>query len=93
MKVKINLQKNSAKMSLKSVKYSLNVVKSENSEIFSDLAKAKLKRLKMKFNDLESKFLSVDGDNAGHHVFLRYSTSKYFQNTNTSKKRVKEFIK
>ena len=79
MKVKINLQKNSAKMSLKSVKYSLNVVKSENSEIFSDLAKAKLKRLKMKFNDLESKFLSVDGDNAGHHVFLKYSTSNTFK--------------
>ena len=79
MKVKINLQTNSAKMSLKSVKYSLNVVKSENSEIFSDLAKAKLKRLKMKFNDLESKFLSVDGDNAGHHVFLKYSTSNTFK--------------
>ena len=79
MKVKINLQTNSAKMSLKSVKYSLNVVKSENSEIFSDLAKAKLKRLKMKFNDLESKFLSVDGDNAGHHVFLKHSTSNTFK--------------
>ena len=79
MKVKINLQTNSAKMSLKSVKYSLNVLKSENSEIFSDLAKAKLKRLKMKFNDLESKFLSVDGDNAGHHVFLKYSTSNTFK--------------
>lgn len=79
MKVKINLQTNSAKMSLKSVKYSLNVIKSENSEIFSDLAKAKLKRLKMKFNDLESKFLSVDGDNAGHHVFLKHSTSNTFK--------------
>lgn len=79
MKVKINLQTNSAKMSLKSVKYSLNVVKSENSEIFSDLAKAKLKRLKMKFNDLESKFLSVDGDNAGHHVFLKHSTRSAFK--------------
>ena len=79
MKVKINLQTNSAKMSLKSVKYSLNVLKSENSEFFSDLAKAKLKRLKMKFNDLESKFLSVDGDNAGHHVFLKHSTSNTFK--------------
>ena len=66
-------------MSLKSVKYSLNVLKSENSEFFSDLAKAKLKRLKMKFNDLESKFLSVDGDNAGHHVFLKHSTSNTFK--------------
>ena len=79
MKVKINLQKSSAKMSLKSAKYYLNVIKNDNSELFSDMAKAKLKRLSMKFNDLETKFLSVDGDNASHHVFIKYSPKSTFK--------------
>ena len=79
MKVKINLQKKSDKMSLKSAKHYLNVIKNDKSELFSDIAKAKLKRLNMKFNDLETKFLSVDGDNAGHHVFIKYSSKSTFK--------------
>src|SRR6056300_1087621 len=66
-------------MSLKSAKHYLNVIKNDKSELFSDMAQAKLKRLNMKFNDLETKFLSVDGDNAGHHVFIKYSPKSTFK--------------
>ena len=92
MKIKINLHKNVPKMLSKSVKHNLIVINSTKSDFFTDPVKAKIKRLKLKFNDLEDKFLSIDDEHQAHTVILKASDKSAFKIQTQLRKSLKNIL-
>jgi leucyl aminopeptidase len=92
MTIKTMINKNIPKMLTKAHKNILIVANSEKSVFLSNAIKVKLKRLGLKFSELEDKFVSVDDEQHNQIVLVKASDKTTFKYQTSFRKALKNLL-